>query len=69
VKREEGREKRMIMENFAYRNLIAYQKGKEIVMQTYSLLKKFPREEQYAMCDQLRRAFWMVRIEIGHKNT
>ena len=25
-------------------------------MQTYRLLKKFPREEQYAMCDQLRRA-------------
>ena len=24
-----------VMEQFAYRNLIAYQKGKEVVMQTY----------------------------------
>lgn len=24
--------------------------------QVYALLKKFPKEEQYALCDQLRRA-------------
>ena len=44
------------MEIFGYRRLIAYQKGKEIVKSTYKLLKKFPAEERYAMCDQLRRA-------------
>jgi four helix bundle protein len=26
------------------------------VKQVYALLKKFPKEEQYALCDQLRRA-------------
>ena len=44
------------MEVFGYRRLIAYQKAKEVVKRTYSLLKKFPSEERYAMCDQLRRA-------------
>ena len=35
-KSEERKEKsEEIMEQFAYRNLIAYQKGKEVVMQTY----------------------------------
>ena len=43
-------------EGFGYRRLIAYQKAKEVVKRTYKLLKKFPKEEQYAMCDQLRRA-------------
>ena len=44
------------MEVFGYRKLIAYQKAKEVVKRTYKLLKKFPSEERYAMCDQLRRA-------------
>ena len=57
------------MENFAYRNLIAYQKGKEVVMQTYRLLKKFPREEQYALCDQLRRASTSITSNIAEGMT
>ena len=44
------------MEVFGYRNLVAYQKAKDIIKRTYKLLKKFPAEERYAMCDQLRRA-------------
>ena len=44
------------MEVFGYRKLVAYQKAKEVVKRTYKLLKKFPIEERYAMCDQLRRA-------------
>ena len=46
----------MANEVFGYRKLIAYQKGKEVVKRTYQLLKKFPADERYAMCDQLRRA-------------
>ena len=34
----------------------AYIYAKELVKKVYELLKKFPREEQYALCDQLRRA-------------
>ena len=40
------------MEIFGYRKLIAYQKAKEVVKKTYKLIKKFPAEERYAMCDQ-----------------
>lgn len=53
------------MELFGYRRLIAYQKGKEIVKSTYKLLKKFPAEERYAMCDQLRRASVSITSNIA----
>lgn len=53
------------MEIFGYRKLIAYQKGKEVVKRTYKLLKKFPAEERYAMCDQLRRASVSITSNIA----
>ena len=53
------------MEVFGYRKLIAYQKGKEVVKRTYQLLKKFPAEERYAMCDQLRRASVSISSNIA----
>lgn len=52
-------------EGFGYRKLIAYQKAKEVVKRTYKLLKKFPKEEQYAMCDQLRRASISITSNIA----
>ena len=53
------------MEVFGYRRLIAYQKAKEVVKRTYILLKKFPVEERYAMCDQLRRAAISITSNIA----
>ena len=50
---------------FGYRKLVAYQKAKEIVKRTYKLLKKFPSEERYAMCDQLRRASISITSNIA----
>ena len=55
----------MANEVFGYRKLIAYQKGKEVVKRTYQLLKKFPSEERYAMCDQLRRASVSISSNIA----
>ena len=55
----------MANEVFGYRKLIAYQKGKEVVKRTYQLLKKFPSEERYAMCDQLRRASVSITSNIA----
>ena len=52
-------------EGFGYRRLIAYQRAKEVVKRTYKLLKKFPKEEQYAMCDQLRRASISITSNIA----
>jgi four helix bundle protein len=53
------------MEIFGYRKLVAYQKAKEVVKRTYKLLKKFPAEERYAMCDQLRRASVSITSNIA----
>ena len=53
------------MEVFGYRKLIAYQKAKDVIKRTYKLLKLFPAEERYAMCDQLRRASVSVTSNIA----
>lgn len=41
---------------YSYKNLDVYKEAKILVMMVYKLLKQFPKEEQYALCDQLRRA-------------
>ena len=43
-------------EYFSFRRLDVYQESKKFVLHIYELLKQFPKEEQYALCDQLRRA-------------
>lgn len=48
-----------------YRSLNAYQEAKELVKQVYELIKKFPKEEQYALCDQLRRAVISIPLNIA----
>lgn len=48
-----------------FRKLNVYIKAKELVTQVYELLKNFPREEQYALCDQLRRAIISVPSNIA----
>lgn len=39
-----------------FKNLIVYQKAKELVKQVYALLKQFPDDERFALCGQMRRA-------------
>ena len=39
-----------------FKNLIVYQKSKELVKQVYALLKQFPDDERFALCGQIRRA-------------
>ena len=53
------------MEIFGYRKLIAYQKAKEIVKITYKFIKKFPLDERFALCDQLRRASVSITSNIA----
>lgn len=47
-----------------YKNLKVYQIAKVIVKNVYQLMKKFPSEERYALCDQLRRAAISVPTNI-----
>lgn len=44
------------MNDFFYKKLEAYRLAKEFTIYVYSLLKKFPSYEQFALCDQLGRA-------------
>lgn len=50
---------------YDYKKLDVYKESKTLVMMVYGLLKKFPKEEQYALCDQLRRAVISVPSNIA----
>ena len=50
---------------FSYRNLVAYQRAKVLVIEVYKLLRLFPKEENYALCDQLRRAVISIPSNIA----
>jgi four helix bundle protein len=39
-----------------FRDLIAWQKAMDLVIEIYEITKKFPREEIYGLTSQLRRA-------------
>ncbi len=53
------------MDNFAFRKLDVYDLSKTLVRQVYCLIKKFPVEERYALCDQLRRSAVSVLSNIA----
>ena len=44
------------MNDFFYKKVDAYHIAKEYVIYVYSLLRKYPQYENYALCDQIRRA-------------
>ena len=48
-----------------FQNLIVYQKSKDLVKIVYALMKKFPAEERYGLCDQLRRSVISVPSNIA----
>jgi four helix bundle protein len=51
--------------NNSYKKLDVYAKSRQLVVTVYSLLKHFPAEEKYALCDQLRRAVISVPSNIA----
>ena len=53
------------MKKNSFRDLEAYKAGKVLVKEVYALVNKFPKEEQYAMCDQLRRAAISITSNIA----
>ena len=55
----------MEFEFFSYRNLIAYKTARSLVVDVYGLLKNFPNEERYALCEQLRRAVVSIPSNIA----
>ena len=53
------------MDYLGYRKLEVYNKAQELVYNTYTLLHKFPKEEQFALCNQLRRAAVSITSNIA----
>ena len=53
------------MNDFFYKNWDAYKVAKEFTLYVYSLVKKFPSYEQFALCDQLRRSAVSVPSNIA----
>ncbi len=52
-------------EIYHFERLDAWQYSRKVVVAVYQLLKKFPSEERYALCDQLRRAVISVPSNIA----
>lgn len=53
------------MEDFNFEDLNAYKYARALVRSVYVQIKKLPREEQYALGDQLRRAVVSVPSNIA----
>lgn len=56
------------MQTSDYRNLKVWQRAMELTVETYSLVKLLPREETFALSDQMRRAVVSIPSNIaeGH---
>ena len=53
------------MDSFGFRDLRVYQTSRDLVKTIYSVLAAYPSNEQYALCDQLRRASVSVPSNIA----
>ncbi len=51
--------------SYRYRDLIAWQKAKGLVVETYRLTKEFPQAELYGLTAQMRRAAISVASNIA----
>ena len=49
----------------SYRDLIVWQKAMDLVEEVYRIVKLLPREEQYALSDQIRRAVVSIPSNIA----
>lgn len=50
---------------FGYKKLNAYIESMNLVKSVYALLKNYPAVEQYALCDQIRRAVLSIPSNIA----
>ena len=53
------------MNKYSYKNLNVYQDAKGLVVDVSQLLKIFPTEEKFALCDQIRRAVISITSNIA----
>ena len=51
-----------------HKELTVWQKAMELVVEVYGLVKKLPKEETYALSDQMRRAVVSIPSNIAEGN-
>ena len=51
-----------------YRELVVWKRSMELVVETYELVKHLPKEETYALSDQIRRAVVSIPSNIAEEN-
>jgi four helix bundle protein len=54
--------------NFSFENLKVWQESRKLVSEIYRLVRKFPKEEKFALGDQIRRAVISVPSNIAEGN-
>ena len=50
---------------FSFEKLAVWQESRTLVKEIYTLLRNFPVEEKFALCDQIRRAVVSVPYNIA----
>lgn len=53
------------MNEYSYQTLNVYKDAKALIVAIYRLLKQYPAEERYALCDQIRRAVISITSNIA----
>ena len=53
----------------SYRELVVWQKAMDLVVEVYRLVKLLPREERYALSDQMRRSAVSIPSNIAEGHT
>ena len=56
------------MEVLDYKELIVWQKSMDLVSEVYKLVRKLPKEETYALSDQIRRSAISIPSNIAEGN-
>jgi four helix bundle protein len=57
------------MRSKGYKELVVWQKAMDLVVEVYALTKLLPRDEQYGLVNQLRRAVVSIPSNIAEGNS
>ena len=55
----------MFKTKFSFESLEVWREARKLVVDTYNLVRKFPKEERYALGDQIRRAVVSIPSNIA----
>ena len=53
---------------YSFEKLVVYQTARKLVKEVYILLRRFPTEERFGLCDQLRRSIVSVPSNIAEQS-